>query len=245
MNNFVNKYELNWIESQYWHSARQAHQWNDLFPLEIFHSAKSSGPLYHNHLHTHIRSSTIRNLPLAERFAYLNFRYLVAAFYRLGHPLRERLEVLGTLNMGRCIKKYSDVLSLDIVPSESFTWHELPALLETPLVDINFLMFRRRCIHLWCPASYWLWRLGMVRRAFFIRMALWLGVVRALLFIKWVFLHIAEGIRPPETCLILTDSLSSIKAMLSRKFTHQTHPLVYKCKHLCWSLCQNGLLLFG
>jgi hypothetical protein len=41
--------------------------------------------------------------PLAERFTYLNFSYFVAAFYRLGHPLRERLEVLGALNMGRCI----------------------------------------------------------------------------------------------------------------------------------------------
>jgi hypothetical protein len=73
--------------------------------------------------------------PLAEKFAYLSFRYLVAAFYRLGHPLRERLGVLGALNMGRCIKGYSDVLSLDIVPSESFTRYELPAILGTPLVD--------------------------------------------------------------------------------------------------------------
>jgi hypothetical protein len=30
---------------------------------------------------------------------------------------------------------YADVLSLDIVPSESFTWHELPTLLGSPLVD--------------------------------------------------------------------------------------------------------------
>jgi hypothetical protein len=37
--------------------------------------------------------------------------------------------------MGRCIGGYSDVLSLDIVPSESFTRHELPALLGIPLVD--------------------------------------------------------------------------------------------------------------
>jgi hypothetical protein len=73
--------------------------------------------------------------PLAERFAYLNFRYLAAAFYRLDHALKERLGVLGALNMGRCIKGYSNVLSLDIVPSELFTWHELPALLGTPLVD--------------------------------------------------------------------------------------------------------------
>jgi hypothetical protein len=43
--------------------------------------------------------------------------------------------VLGTLNMGRCIKRYSDDSSLVIVPSESFTRHELPALIRTPLVD--------------------------------------------------------------------------------------------------------------
>jgi hypothetical protein len=73
--------------------------------------------------------------PLAERFAYLNYRYLVAAFYQLGHPLRERLEKLGALNKGRCIERYSDVLSLNIVPPESFTRHELPAHLGTPLVD--------------------------------------------------------------------------------------------------------------
>jgi hypothetical protein len=62
-------------------------------------------------------------LQFAEKFAYLNFRYLVAAFYRLGHPLSERHRVLGALNMGRCIREYFDVLSLDIVPSESFTQH--------------------------------------------------------------------------------------------------------------------------
>jgi hypothetical protein len=37
-----------------------------------------------------------------------NFRYLVAAFYRPGHPLRERLGVLGALNKGHFIKGYSD-----------------------------------------------------------------------------------------------------------------------------------------
>jgi hypothetical protein len=53
--------------------------------------------------------------------------------------------------------------------------------------------------------------------------------------------HIGEAIRPPERCLILTDSLSSIKAILSREIAHQTHPLVYECKQLCWSLCQNEI----
>jgi ribonuclease HI len=46
--------------------------------------------------------------------------------------------------------------------------------------------------------------------------------------------HIAKVIRPPERCLIFTDSSSSIKAMLSRKIAHRTHTLVYE---LCWSLC--------
>jgi hypothetical protein len=94
--------------------------------------------------------------PLAERFVYLNFRYLVAAFCRLGLPFREKLEVLGALNIGYCIGGYSDVLSLDIVPSKSFTRHELPALLGTPLVDEHMekKLAMRRCIHWWCPASY-------------------------------------------------------------------------------------------
>jgi hypothetical protein len=43
--------------------------------------------------------------------------------------------VPGALNIGRCFKGYSDVLSLDIVPSEFFTRHELPALFGTLLVD--------------------------------------------------------------------------------------------------------------
>jgi hypothetical protein len=89
--------------------------------------------------------------PIAERFANLYFRLLVAAFYPLNHPLRESLGVLGALNIGRSIRGYSDILSLVIVPSESFTRHELPALLGTPLVDghmnRNLLMFRMRCIH--------------------------------------------------------------------------------------------------
>jgi hypothetical protein len=58
--------------------------------------------------------------PLAERFAYLNFRYLVPAFC-LGHPLKERLGALEALTMGDI--GYSDVLSLDKVPSEFFTRH--------------------------------------------------------------------------------------------------------------------------
>jgi hypothetical protein len=79
--------------------------------------------------------------------------------------LKERLGVLGVLGMGRCIREYSDVLSLDIVPSESFTWLELPALLGTSLVEKKLANVRQ--------AMYLLdtYRPGIVRRAF-LRMAL-------------------------------------------------------------------------
>jgi hypothetical protein len=42
--------------------------------------------------------------------------------------------------------------------------------------------------------------------------------------------HIAEVIQPPERCLIISDSVGLIKAMLYRKIVHQTHSLVYECK---------------
>jgi hypothetical protein len=60
----------------------------------------------------------------------LNSRYLVVVLYRLCHPMREKLRDLGTMNMSRCIQGYSNVLSMDITPSESFTRHKLLALLD-------------------------------------------------------------------------------------------------------------------
>jgi hypothetical protein len=51
--------------------------------------------------------------------------------------------------------------------------------------------------------------------------------------------HIREVIQPPEKCMILTDGLSSIKAMLSRKISWRTHPHVYECKQLCFDLMRD------
>jgi hypothetical protein len=48
--------------------------------------------------------------------------------------------------------------------------------------------------------------------------------------------HIREILR---NVLILTDSLSLIKAMLSRRISWQTHPLVYECKQLCFDLMRD------
>jgi ribonuclease HI len=40
--------------------------------------------------------------------------------------------------------------------------------------------------------------------------------------------------------LILTDSMSSIKAMESRKISLHTLPFVYECKQKCWQLTRSG-----
>jgi ribonuclease HI len=180
--------------------------------------------------------------------------------------LRERL---GALNIGRCIGGYSDVLSLNIVPSKSKTRHELPALLGTPLVDGHMekkltnvqeamysmvapcelltvtsgydpsCIFYTDGVLIEGCAGFAVHQMGV--GGFGHKIQSPAGVFTAELSALFTALrHIA--IRPPERCLILTDSLSSIKAMLSRKIAQQTRPLVYECKQLCWN--QNGIPLF-
>jgi UDP-N-acetylmuramyl tripeptide synthase len=41
--------------------------------------------------------------------------------------------------------------------------------------------------------------------------------------------------------LVLTDSLSSVKALLSRKISHRTHPPVYECQQMCSDLLEDGV----
>jgi ribonuclease HI len=46
---------------------------------------------------------------------------------------------------------------------------------------------------------------------------------------------------PRKNAFDLTDSLSSVKALLSRKISHRTHPLVYECKQMCSNLVEDGI----
>jgi hypothetical protein len=115
--------------------------------------------------------------PLAERFVYLKIRYLEAVFYCLDHPLKRRLETLRELNFGRCISGYSDVMSLDILSSWSFTRHDLPALLAIHFVRVitwrgYFSGFRHLCIRWWLTRAVDGDSL-VLHRCFYIRMALW------------------------------------------------------------------------
>jgi hypothetical protein len=47
---------------------------------------------------------------------------------------------------------------------------------------------------------------------------------------------IGERNQPVGKCLILTDSLSSVKVLLFTKILHRTHLLVYECKQRCSDL---------
>jgi hypothetical protein len=51
--------------------------------------------------------------------------------------------------------------------------------------------------------------------------------------------HIREVIQPPGKYLILTVSLSLINAILSRRISWRTHPLVYECNQLCFDLMRD------
>jgi hypothetical protein len=103
---------------------------------------------------------------VAERFVYLNFKYLVAVFC-LDHPLKKRLKTLRQLNLGRYIASYFDVLPLNIVLSESFTRHDLPALLASHFVS-DHMEGELSGLQTYLYSM----ELGMLHRWFFMRISL-------------------------------------------------------------------------
>jgi hypothetical protein len=128
--------------------------------------------------------------------------------------------------LGSCIADYSDVLPLNIVLSESFTRHDLPALLATHFVGD----------HIEGALN------DHIEGGFGYTISSSAGIFITELTVLFVTLrHSGEVIQPPEKCLILTDSLSSVKALLSRKISHRTHPLVYECKQMCSNLLEDGV----
>jgi hypothetical protein len=52
------------------------------------------------------------------------------------------------------------------------------------------------------------------------------------------------GIYVPGEFLILTDSLSSIEALRSRKISSRTHSVVYECKEALWRLRTNQFVVW-
>jgi hypothetical protein len=159
--------------------------------------------------------------------------------------------------MSRCNQGYSNVLSMDITLSESFTRHELSALLGTPLVAhmenalaggsqralvtskyVESAVFYTDGSLIEGSTGFALHRTGV--GGFGFKLSSPAGVFPTEPSALFMALrHIREVIQPPEKCLILTDSLSLIKAMLSRRISWRTHPLVYECKQLCFDLTRD------
>jgi ribonuclease HI len=46
--------------------------------------------------------------------------------------------------------------------------------------------------------------------------------------------------RRPDTFLVLTENMSSLKALQTRKVAPRTHLLVYEINEACWRLKNNG-----
>jgi hypothetical protein len=80
--------------------------------------------------------------PLAERFVYLNFRYLVVVFYHFDQPLKRRLETLMELILGRCIAGYSEVMP-EFLATHFVSYH----------MEGHFPGFRHLCIWWWLLES--------------------------------------------------------------------------------------------
>jgi hypothetical protein len=57
--------------------------------------------------------------PLEHRMLYLNYRYLVSTFQKVGHP-RSRLELLYMLNPKKCLTTFREVADLGFV-------HDVPS----------------------------------------------------------------------------------------------------------------------
>jgi hypothetical protein len=51
---------------------------------------------------------------------------------------------------------------------------------------------------------------------------------------------IQMGARHPGRYLVVTDSMSLLKALHTRKVASRTHSLVYEIKEACWWLKKNG-----
>jgi hypothetical protein len=96
-----------------------------------------------------------------------------------------------------------------MVPSKSFTWHELPALLGTLLVDGHMekklANVQESMYPLMATRDYDVRGPGIVRRVF--PASVFTHDLSALF---TELRHIAEVMRPLERCRILTDSLCSI-----------------------------------
>jgi hypothetical protein len=191
--------------------------------------------------------------PLQTRIRYLNFRYFVAAFGKIGHPLKEKLRILESLNSRRTFTSFEAVNQLNIVETESFTKYNFKALLIEPeidksveqaLVNVDASMYHIMATaeiasitanYPTCNVFYTDGSLIDGKAGFFVHNSIDCNIgfqlegpcsvfTTELYAISTALSHMIQN-EPPGQFLILTDSLSSLKAMESKKLSHHTNPM--------------------
>jgi hypothetical protein len=194
--------------------------------------------------------------PLAERCMYLKYRYLVTVFHKHGHPLRERLETLNRLNSERCLKMFT------FQPSRTYAQYDLAALVSVPDID-ETMTVALASVDKSMYQSVASRELATITSDYpteniFYTDGSMIGDVaefavhnsnyetgHQLAKPSSVFSAETSAIRmalehiqicPRGRYLILSDSLSSLMAMRSRRITCKTHPWVYESKQIYWDL---------
>jgi hypothetical protein len=146
---------------------------------------------------------------------YLNFRYLVNIFQKNGHPLHGKLEKLNDLSSQKCLIPFHEVSGLDLQPEVGFMRHELESCDMYPIVAPLEL---RAGIALFSPSNL-----------FYSDGSLMDGVTGFTVHHS-IDCNIGFQMRGPASVftvklkalgryLILTDRMSSIRAMESRKIS--------------------------
>jgi hypothetical protein len=174
---------------------------------------------------------------------YLNFRYRVNTFQKNGHPLSNKLKEKNDLSPQKCLIPFHEVSGLDIQLEVCYTRHELEVILSTPRVNK----------HMEVPLSGVhanMYPIVAFHRIYLTLMEL-MDRVTGFAVHHPIDCNIRFRMRGPTSIftaelaaiqmaidhienealgryLILTNSMSSIRAMEIRTISLHTHPFVYE-----------------
>jgi hypothetical protein len=177
---------------------------------------------------------------LRHRLFYLNFRYRVNTFQKNGHPLSNKLKEKNDLSPQKCLIPFHEVSGLDIQLEVCYTRHELEAILSTPRVNKHMEVPLSGVHANMYPivALHRIYLTLMDRVTGFavhhpidcnirFRMRGPTSIFTAeLAAIQMAIDHIEN--EALGRYLILTNSMSSIRAMEIRTISLHTHPFVYE-----------------
>jgi ribonuclease HI len=207
-------------------------------------------------------------VPLDLRFSYLNSKFLILTFSKINHPLKSKLKQLADLGSRKLTRDFATVDSLEVNLSESYTQFNLQALLSTPNIrdDVarSLVGFSKESYTTVAPLHF----NSIIRNSFSESTLIYTDgsksnngtgfgvyakditqfghriVEPASVFsaelqaINYAIEYI--NTQPTGEFSILTDSLSAIEALKSRKISIKTHPIVHVIKDTLWRLKDNG-----